>query len=324
MYSTQAVSRPEISAVLEQSQKAEIFYIAQKVFPVKPVEARAGRYPRIPLVGGNLMKREQTKRGSSGAYNETTQEHDWDTYNCEDRGLEQRVDDTKAAEMKDFFSLEKTAAKNVRRKCLLDFEINAATQLLNAANFAAQNAAVAYTEANLATIDFARDLNDLIEVVTGRGENVNTVVMSHVFWNRVRRSPLLREYIHGKLGAEPLKGLITIKHLQEAFALDVEGNLDFLIGRAKYDIARKGAAAASLQPIWGTSHVWAGDISAGDFDEGGATRTLVWEADVPSGLFATETYRDEKRRSDMVRVRTNSIEKILNGNAGQLLTTNWA
>jgi hypothetical protein len=67
-----------------------------------------------------------------------------------------------------------------------------------------------------------------------------------------------------------------------------------------------------------------GYCKGGDYSEGGAGRTLVWEADIPSGLYATETYRDEKRRSDMVRVRTNSIEKVLNGNAGQLIATAWA
>jgi len=69
---------------------------------------------------------------------------------------------------------------------------------------------------------------------------------------------------------------------------------------------------------------WVGCTKGGDYSEGGAGRTLVWEADIPSGLYATETYRDEKRRSDRVRVRTNSIEKVLNGNAGQLIATAWA
>ena len=65
-------------------------------------------------------------------------------------------------------------------------------------------------------------------------------------------------------------------------------------------------------------------MKGGDFDEGGMGRTLVWDADVPSGLYATETYRDPKRRSDMARVRTNSIEKVVNENAGHLIKTNWA
>jgi hypothetical protein len=325
MYSLAAVSRPEISAFLEQAQAVEKFYVAQKVFPVYGVQARAGRYPRIDVAKGNLMRREQTKRSSSGSYNETTQEHDWDTYDCEDRGLEQRIDDTKAAEMKNFFDLEKLEAKNVRKKCLLDFEINAASKLMNEANFPKTDAVIAYTNANIDTIDFAQDMNGAIDQVTGRGEEVNTIVFSGLLWDRLRRSTLLQSYLFGKIPALSQKRLLTPKDLAEAFSMDMGvESLNVIVARAKYDVTPKGRAVSSLLPIWGNDYIWVGNVQGGDYSNGGAGRTLVWEADIPSGLFATETYRDEKRRSDMVRVRTNSIEKILNGNAGQLIKTNWA
>jgi hypothetical protein len=245
MYSLAAVSRPEISAFLEQAQVAEKYYIAQKLFPVYGVKARAGRYPRVDLIKGNLMKREQTKRSSSGAYNETTQEHEWDTYDCEDRGLEQRIDDTKAAEMKSFFDLEKLEAKNVRRKCLLDFEINAASALMNEANFPHTDAVVTYTEAHLDTIDVPQDINGAIEQITGRGEEVNTIVFSHVMWNRIRRSTLLTEYLYGKIPSLSQKRLITPKDLADAFALDLEGSaLSVMVARPKYDTAPKGRSTS--------------------------------------------------------------------------------
>ena len=324
MYAVTAVSRPEISAFLEQAQAAEQYHIAQKVFPIYGVSARAGRYPRIDLANGNLMKREQTKRSSSGSYNETDQVHDWDTYDCVDRGLEQRIDDTKAREMKSFTDLEKLEAKNVRRKCLLDFEIEAASKLMNEANFPKTDAVVAYTEANIATLDVPRDINDAIEQVTGRGEEVNAIVLSMTMWNRIRRSTLLGQYLYGKLGPDVQKRLITNKDLAEAFGMDIDGQtLQVLIARSKYDITPKGRAASVLAPVWGNDYMWVGNIQGGDYSAGGAGRTLVWEADIPSGMYATETYRDEKRRSDMVRVRTNSVEKVLNGNAGQLIKTAW-
>lgn len=325
MYSTEAVSRPELSAFLEQAQAREKYYIAQKIFPVKTVKARAGRYPRVDLAGGGLMRREQTKRGSTGAYNETTRKHEWDTYDCVDRGLEERIDDTKAAEMDSFFSLEKMATGNVRGKCLLDFEINASAQLLNPANFPATAAAVAYTEANIETMDVPQDLNAAVEEVTGRGEEVNTIVISSKLWLRIRRSTKLQTYLYGKIGGDVNKRLITPKDLASAFAIDMDGmSIEVLIARAKYDTSNKKATASTLVPIWGTDYIWTGCVKGGEFEEGGAGRTLVWSADVPNGMFATETYRDEKRRSDMARVRTNSIEKIINGNAGQLVTTNYA
>lgn len=325
MYSLQATSRPEISAFLEQARNAGKHYIGTKILPVHGVEARAGRYPRINIAKGNLLKREQTKRSSSGAYNETDQEFEWDTYDCQDRGLEQRIDDTQAAAMKNFFDAEKIASKNVTRKCELDFEIEAAGLIMNPANFDATAPVKAYTEANIDTVDVPQDLNAAIERIMGRGEEVNTVVFSAILWNRVRRSTLLNAYLFGKIPALSQKRMITPKDLGEAFSLDIDGNsIQFLVASAKYDSANKGRPTSALIPIWGNDYIWIGNVQGGDFSNGGAGRTLVWEADIPSGLYATETYRDEKRRSDMVRVRTNSIEKIVDRNAGELITTSYA
>ena len=324
MYSTQAVSRPEISAFVEQAKGAERFYIAQRIFPVLGRKARAGRYPVIKTAKGNLMKREQTKRGSSGAYNETTQEHVWDTYDCQDRGLEQRVDDTKAEEMADFFQLERLAAANVTKKCKLDFEIAAAAKIQDEGTFTKQDAVVAYTEGNKTTIDFPQDVQGAVEEVTGRGERVNTIIIPHQVFNRLTRTTLLQEYLYGTLGNSIKKRMISPKDLADAFNLDATEEIQVIIGRAKYDTAAKGRTTASLTSIWANTHIWVGHVCGGEFDAGGAGRTLVWNADVPSGLFATETYRDEKRRSDMVRVRTNSVEKVVNENCGHLIKTNWA
>jgi hypothetical protein len=325
MYSLQAVSRQEISAFLEQGRGLGKHYIGTKVLPIHTVTARAGRYPRTKLATANTMKREQTKRSSSGSYNETTSQHEWDTYDCEDRGLEERIDDSKAAEMKSFFDLEKITAANVTRKCELEFEINAAGLIMNEANFAKTDATVAMTEANIDSIDLPQDINAAIELVCGRGEDVNTMVFSQILWNRLRRSKLLQDYLYGKIGGDVNKRLIGTKDLQTAFALDMDGkSLEIHIARAKYDVAPKGRDTASLLPIWGNDYIWVGDVKSGDFANGGAGRTLVWDADIPSGLYATETYRNEGRRSDMVRVRTNSIEKMVNENAGQLIKTNYA
>ena len=62
----------------------------------------------------------------------------------------------------------------------------------------------------------------------------------------------------------------------------------------------------------------------GDFTGGGVGRSIVWGADSPGGLFVSETYRDEKRRGNMIRVRMNTDEKIIDETAGELITTQWA
>jgi hypothetical protein len=49
---------------------------------------------------------------------------------------------------------------------------------------------------------------------------------------------------------------------------------------------------------------------------------MVWEEDA-SSLFVVETYRDEPRRSDVIRVRQHTDEKVINENAGTLITTGY-
>lgn len=319
MYSTDAVSRPEISAFLEQARRSGGNFVAQRIFPVLGRAARAGRYPKIEIAKGDLLRRNQTRRSSSGRYNEVTQVHTWDTYDCVDRGLEQRIDDSKAAEMSSFFDLEKLAGKNVMRKNLLEHEVEAAGLLFNEGSFTAQDPSANYTEGNIATVDFPKDLGEAIDEVTGRGEGVNAIVMSHQMFLYLRRTTLLQQYLYGKLGNTVQKRLITPQDIADAFSLDAEEPVEVIIGRAKYDTSQKGSSTSTLTPIWSDSHIWCGEIQGGEFDAGGVGRTLVWEADVQGGLFATETYRDEGRRSDMVRVRSNSIEKIVNANAGHLI-----
>jgi hypothetical protein len=50
---------------------------------------------------------------------------------------------------------------------------------------------------------------------------------------------------------------------------------------------------------------------------------LVWSDDAPGG-FVSESYRDEARRSNVLRVRMNTAEKIIDANAGVRITTQYS
>lgn len=312
-----AISRPEISAFLEEAREAERFYIAQTLFPVLGVVASAGRYPRLKIKNGGLLRKESTLRGPTGTYNEVTRKFEWDTYDCKDRGLEERIDDVQARQMADFFDMEVATGKLVTRSVALDYEVRCAERAFDDTVLVAEEATVDYTEVNLATIDFALDMQKVQERMTKFQQPWNTLVMSLQLFNRVRRTPLLQRYIFGE-DIGNTKKLITPKMLQDAFMID-----NVVIAQASYDQAPKGKDA-DIVPVWGSDFWGLYNIKGGDFSEGGLGRTLVWEADTPNGIFATETYRDEKRRGDMVRVRSNTDEKILDETAGVLLETSWA
>ena len=80
-----------------------------------------------------------------------------------------------------------------------------------------------------------------------------------------------------------------------------------------WDLDRMAAAAGHGQPDA------AGPRAAAGTRTGGAGRTLTWSAD-SSDLFTVETYRDEARRSGVIRVRQHTAEKVVDSTAGELIT----
>jgi hypothetical protein len=316
--STGEVSRPELSQFLEESAKADKFFIASQVMPLITVPGRAGRFPRIKRDKGELLKHGSTMRAPTGGYPEISRATEWDTYQCVERGTEERLDDSLTAEMASFYSSERLTSKLLMRYLLLDYEKRVADTVFDNSTFNATNSAVAYTEANLATIDFAKDLMDAKERMQRKAEEPNTLILSQQVWNRIRRSTKLQTFLYGSLGSGTQYRLIAPTDVGAAFDIP-----NTIIAAATYDTAKKGQTP-TLSPIWSNSYVAVANVQSGDFVSGGLGRTLSWAADSPGGLFTTESYRDDKRRSDMIRVRTNSVEKVLDDGSCELITTQWA
>lgn len=314
-----AVSRPELKVFLEQAREADKNLIADKVLPVKTSPSLAGRYPRYTIANGGLLDMEQdTKRGANGTYNRVSRKWTWDTYDCTDRGLEGEIDDTQQHEMAPFTDLEQMEAKLVRRNVALAYEKRVASLVMSASEsgFTATNSNVAYTEANIATMDVPRDITEAIERMEGKGTMPNTLIMSRAVWNRIRRSTKLLQFIYGNTIGVGNQALDP-KRVADAFELD-----EILISGKKYNAGKKGQTE-SLSSIWGTATILLANIQGGDFNVGGIGRTLTWTEDA-SGLYVVETYREENKRKDIVRVRQNTAEKIIDTNEAELITTQWA
>lgn len=314
-----AVSRSELTSFLEEVPDLEKGLIGKMVLPVHGVKNRAGRYPKITLTNGELLTPGGDKRAPAGSYNRTTRKTEWDTYDCEDRGSEEQIDDVLSEEMDDFFDMEQLTTKLVARANLLQYEIDVASLVMSPANsgFTATAAAVDYTEANIATIDFPRDVQDAQARLEGKGYTPNTLVLSRALWNRISRATKLQTFMFGQLSNVGAAN-ITLQHLKDKFEIE-----NILVCGRKYNGAKKGQSA-SLSAIWGTSYALLADVQGGDFKAGGIGRTIVWDSDSPGGLFTTETYRSEATRSDIVRVRSNRALKIVDANAAELITTGFS
>jgi hypothetical protein len=177
-----------------------------------------------------------------------------------------------------------------------------------------KGASVSYVEGNLASMDFPADINATIEALTLLGEEPNTMVMSLSVYNRLKRSKLLQTYLYGHLNTSQGGSNITPNLIAEAFGIP-----NIVVAKKSYDNAIKGKM--NVVPVWGNEYIWVGEVQGGDFMTGGCGRTIIWDADSEGGLFTTDQYRDEARRGDKIRVRSNRVIKIVNPNSGRLITT---
>jgi hypothetical protein len=219
-----------------------------------------------------------------------------------------------------YFNAEVLAAKLCQRKLLLAHELRVASTIFNNSNFTATNSSTAYTVANLATFDVALDVESAIDRLLGLGESRDNlrVVMSNQMWLRAKASTKLQNRLRGT-------GLSTdtILNASEQAAAEVFGVREVIIGRASYDTAPEGVAFSGAQ-VWSNAFIWVGSVSdaGGGYFGGGAGFTLAWSEYGPvTGVF---TYRDEAIKSNILRASQHVTEKIVNANAGQLITTQYA
>jgi hypothetical protein len=306
-----AIIRPELSAVVEEAAAADAYFIALKVFPVYSSTKKTGEFMKITKAASESLKKNITERAQKGPYGRVDRTYEKDNFACVDRGLEELLDDAVTAELADFFSTEQVTSKLLLRSIMLDHEIRVAAEVMNASNFDNVNGAVAYTEANLATINFPLDIQTALKRVMKRGELVNTMVLNRDIFDLIRRSTLMASFLFGPLGGGQQ---ITADMLGKAFGIP-----NVLIGDATYDSSKKGQTAAPVY-IWSPSYIWIGNVQGGGFEAGGAGRTVVWTGDAAS-IFVTETYRSETNRSDVIRVRTHTDEKVISAPSGTLIGT---
>jgi hypothetical protein len=317
--SSGATIRADINIKVEEAQSADDFFIGTKAMPPLSVDAKSGTYPKIQIAAGELLSAGSTERTADGSYGEAVRQWTSDNYECVDRGLEERVDDTVSQDLARFFNVEVATARWLLRNVTLSHEIRVAAALVNATTFGAgTNSAVPYTEANIATISFVADVLAAIERVRNNGTNPDTLILSSTVYNRVRRATLVQNFVAGALG----KGSeVSQTTLASAFA--DEGIRQVLVGKARYNLAKKGQAYSAAN-VWGNTYIWVGKCNptAATPQDGGAGFTFYWNAE--GGIFVTESYRDEKRRSSMIRVRQNTTEKVVDATAGTLITTQYS
>jgi hypothetical protein len=315
-----AIFRGDIAGVLEQAKDFESTLIGTAVMPVLNVPVKAGQYPSFVLKEGQLLKSDVKNRAPYSTYARGTRAFNQETYTALEYGYEEAVDDTVTLDVARFFDAETVAAKLAKRKLLLAHELRVAAKIFDSGTFTATNSGTAYTTANIATFDVGADVQEALDRMLAKGESTSSakVVIPYPVWTRLRASTKFQNRLRGTgLSSD------TILNASTQAAAEVFGVSEVLVGRASYDSAPEGVAFAAAN-VWANTFIWVGNVTeaSSGFFGGGAGFTLNWSEYGP--VIGVSTYRDESIKSNIVRASHYTAEKVVNANAGQLITTQYA
>jgi hypothetical protein len=315
-----AIFRGDIAGVLEQAKDFESTLIGTSVMPVLNVPVRAGQYPSFVLKEGQLLKSDVKNRAPYSTYARGTRSFNQEVYTALEFGYEEAVDDTVTLDVARFFDAETVAAKLAKRKLLLAHELRVAAKIFDSGTFTATNSGTAYTTANIATFDVGADVQEALDRMLAKGESTSNakVVIPYPVWTRLRASTKFQNRLRGTgLSSD------TILNASTQAAAEVFGVSEVLVGRASYDSAPEGVAFAAAN-VWANTYIWVGNVTeaSSGFFGGGAGFTLNWSEYGP--VIGVSTYRDESIKSNIVRASHYTAEKVVNANAGQLITTQYS
>ena len=326
---TNATARPrqELGAVILEGRGANKLNIHSQILPPLAVNKRTVHLVKAKIANAQLSRiMDDYFITAPGADVERmTMTLNDDSFTISIRKREVQVPDEVEMDYADYLSVESLAAMNAAESVELTTEYLTAAAIQNATTFGAgTNSIVAYTSANLATIDFVGDVYAAIERGVDQGEILNTIVLSQQVYNRIRQSTLLKNYVVSQLG----RGYeVNTSNLQLAFA--DAGIEKVLIGRSTYNSAADGATPV-MSRVWNNTYVWVGATgnSATGTEDGistieGVGVNAFWDSYTPQNGYGVDTYREEKTESNIVRAKTSKAPYIANANAGTLITTGY-
>jgi hypothetical protein len=235
-------------------------------------------------------------------------------------GLEELlIPDDAAADLNRFFSYEAETAKFLLRQLKLSHEARVNTLLFAGSTpftTADQSAAVPTPKAHR-HFDVARDVAAAKLALAKLGYEANCVAMNADVFALIRRSPKLQNQFFGVISNT---GARLLSEAEIAAALGSSESSSWV--RRQSTTAGKNKSYSGSFAI-SSAKVIVGQVAGGEFTAGGIGRTLVWSGDSAGG-FVSESYRDEARRSQVLRVRMNTDEVVIDANAAVRITTSFA
>ncbi len=292
-------------------------FIAQRVAPVIDVASQAGVFGKIPVE--QLLQTRTTNRAPGAGYARGNYTFTSASYTCEEHGAEEPIDDREAKMYANYFNAEQIATMRAYDAVLRNAEIRMAAAIFNASTWTGVTltTAVGTEWDTIATATPITDVDAAVKkvwAVSGMWPNA-LIVTKHVFKNLRRCAQVIDALESSGAGVGAWQGAINEAQLASVFDLDYV----IVAGGAK-NTAKEGQSV-SFDKIWDDEYAMVCRVATtSDPKEPCIARTFHWAEDGSSIGGTVETYREESKRSDIVRVRHDVDEIVMYTEMGHLLS----
>lgn len=313
-----ATLRPDLATFLEYNLESDKNgYIATSVLPVVDVASQSGVFGKIPVE--QLLQQRTTDRAPGAGYARGEFTFTTATYACMEHGAEDVVDDRQAKMYAEYFDAEQIATLRSFSAVLRNAEKRVADAVFNATTWAgsALTTAISNEWDDATNAVPITDVEAAVrKVYDNSGLWANCLVINRKVFRNLRLCNQVIDRIEGAgAGSSPKARDITVDMLKAVFDLDY-----IIVGGASRNSANPGQTATPTQ-IWSDEYAMVCRVStSADMSDPCIGRTFHWSQDGSSLGGTVETYREEARRGEVVRVRHDVDEMILYTEAGHLLS----
>ena len=302
-----ALQRPDLGQIVYEAMTdaPSMGYIGLEVMPPLFVQANSAEFPVMPKE--SLFNLLETARGPLGHYNRGDEDFESGYYKTVENGLERRIDDRFLALYRTLFDYERTIATTLLKNILRAQEYRIASKLMSETAF---ETAIAATT-NWATIGTASPKTDTdlaVADLRSKGIIANALVISWATYLNLTKNTEIKTEVEKRFPDTAKTGNINVNHLL-AYFVHFE---KILVGGALVNSANRNQDA-TLANIWSDTYGLVCRVATGegsDIVEPCIGRTFIWNEGATQELIVEEYY-DDTVRSNILRVRHDSIEGFL-------------
>ena len=281
------------------------------VLPIQNVSVKQGTYGILPREAFTIIP--ENVRKSDGSYNRVIWDFETATYVAVEYGLEEILSDSDVAQYASLFDYQSTVATKLMMHHLMAQEVRIATLALAGVSGASAFAKwdVAATATPKADFDVAQ-----LAILTATGLEADSVVIPKQAFSALLRTSEVKTALQY---TQPVETLAP--DAQKRMVADYFGVKNVLVPSRFKSSADKGQVFVGAS-IWDKTKVLL--FKAAESGQGLKQPcfglSMLWTSDSPDNA-VTETYRDEARRADVLRVRHNVDEVIVSAALGQTINT---